>query len=103
MWMGEFPDSVIWQKSQMKSRGFARKRTVKGVGGESQPSGFGSSACPAEVMGIKKNNKDMVQTPEFKQPDMKHDQGSCAFELTHPKKVVLTQQPVVMAVHTLLK
>lgn len=32
--MGEFPDSVIWQKSQMKSKGFARKGTVKGVGGE---------------------------------------------------------------------
>lgn len=30
--MGEFPDSVIWQKSQMKSKGFAR--TVKGAGGE---------------------------------------------------------------------
>lgn len=33
-WMGEFPDSVIWQKSQVKFKGFARKRTVKGVGGE---------------------------------------------------------------------
>lgn len=32
--MGEFPDSVIWQKFQVKFKGFARKRTVKGVGGE---------------------------------------------------------------------
>lgn len=41
--------------------------------------------------------------PEFKQPDVKHDQGFCAYELTHPKQVVLTQNSVVVAVHALLK
>lgn len=43
------------------------------------------------------------QTPGFKQPDGKHDQGSCAFELTHTRKAVMTQQSVVLAGHTLLK
>lgn len=33
-----------------------------------------------------------IQMPEFKQPDVKHDQGFCAYELTHPKQVALTQQ-----------
>lgn len=59
--------------------------------------------CVAEVMGIKKNSKDMFQTPEFKQPDVKHDQRSCGFELTHPKKIVLTLQSVLMAVHMSLE
>lgn len=44
-----------------------------------------------------------IQTPEFKQPDVKQDQGFCACELTHPKQLVLTQQSVVVAVHALLK
>lgn len=44
-----------------------------------------------------------IHTPEFKQPDVKHDQGFCAYELIHPKQVVLTQKSVVVAVHVLLK
>lgn len=31
-----------------------------------------------------------IQTPEFKQPDVKYDQGFSAYELTYPKHVVLT-------------
>lgn len=30
---------------------------------------------------------------------MKHDQGFCAYELTHPKHIVLTQQSMVVALH----
>lgn len=40
-----------------------------------------------------------IYKPEFKQPDVKHDQGFCAYELIHPKHVVLTQLSMVFAVH----
>lgn len=79
------------------------KNSKKCGKGKKSPVRIWIFCCPAKVMGIKKNSKDVFQTPAFKQPDVKHDQASCAFELTHNKKVALTQQLVVMAVHLLLK
>lgn len=87
----------------MSPRDLPGKKQSEVREGKKSAIGIWIFCCPTEVMGIKKNSKDMLQTPEFKQPDMKNDQGSCAFELTHPKKVVLTQQSVVMADHMLLK